>query len=113
MGVKVKSDDKTRDGITKIKYGAEASYALLPWLAAGMRYDAVRPDADFKDYSFSVLSPRVIFRTGWQAHDQITLQYSHWFNGDLTTVKTRYPAKEDLTVVPDQDMVSLTASMWW
>jgi hypothetical protein len=113
MGVKVKSDDKTKDGITKIKYGAEASYALLPWLAAGMRYDAVRPDADFKDYSFSVLSPRVIFRTGWQAHDQITLQYSHWFNGDLTTVKTRYPAKEDLTVVPDQDMVSLTASMWW
>ena len=36
---------------------------------------------DDKRYSFSVLSPRIIFHTGWQSTDQLVLQYSHWFNG--------------------------------
>jgi hypothetical protein len=113
MLVKVKSDDPFHDGITKIKAGAEGSYAILPWLAAGVRYDMVQPDKKFTDYGFNVLSPRVIFRTGWQAHDQVTLQYSHWFNGPLTTVKTGYPPKDDVSTVPDSDMVSLSGSMWW
>jgi hypothetical protein len=113
LGTKVKSDDPQRDGFTKLKFGAEAAYALLPWLAAGARYDVVKPDADFDSYNFAVLSPRLIFRTGWQAHDQVTLQYSHWFNGKLTTVRGGYPPKEDVRLVPDEDMVSLSASMWW
>ncbi|HVY27315.1 MAG TPA: hypothetical protein VHB79_12235 [Polyangiaceae bacterium] len=113
MGVKVKSDDPFKDNFTKVKFGAEGSYSLLPWLAAGVRYDMVKPDTKYDSYNFAVLSPRVIFRTGWQAHDQVTLQYSHWFNGKYTTVKTGYPAHEDVTVVPDEDMVSLSGSMWW
>jgi len=86
---------------------------LLPWLAAGVRYDMVKPDTQFSSYNFAVLSPRVIFRTGWQAHDQVTLQYSHWFDGALTTVRSGFPPKPDVTVIPDADMVSLSASMWW
>ena len=95
------------------KLGAEGTYSLLPWLAAGVRYDIVQPDVDYTSYNFAVLSPRVIFRTGWQAHDQVTLQYSHWFNGKLTTVRGGYPPKEDVTIVPDEDVLSLSASMWW
>jgi hypothetical protein len=97
----------------KRKFGAEGAYSLLPWLAAGVRYDIVQPDVEFSSYNFAVLSPRVIFRTGWQARDQVTLQYSHWFNGTFTTVRGGYPPKEDVTIVPDEDMVSLSASMWW
>ena len=101
------------DGFKKLKLGGEGSYSMLPWLAAGVRYDMVKPDVDFDSYNFSVLSPRVIFRTGWQAHDQVTLQYSHWFNGERTTVRGGYPPKPDVTLIPDEDVVSLSASMWW
>jgi hypothetical protein len=41
------------------------------------------------------------------------LQYSHWINGSLTTIRTGYPPREDPTAIPDEDMISLSASMWW
>jgi hypothetical protein len=112
IGTKVTTVDPSMP-TTRIKLGAEGTYSLLPWLAAGIRYDMVKPDKDYDSYNFAVLSPRLIFRTGWQAHDQVTLQYSHWFNGANTTVESGYPPKPDVTVVPDADMVSLSASMWW
>lgn len=101
------------DGVTKAKAGVEASYSVLPWLALSARYDEVVPDTDDSRYSFSVLSPRVIFRTTWLATDQVVLQYSHWFNGALTTVRTGAPPTDNIAVVPDADMLSLSASMWW
>jgi hypothetical protein len=116
----VSSAEADRDNITKRKVGLEATYSLLSWLAASMRYDRVDPDADYSAYSFAVLSPRIIFRTDWQATDQIVLQYSHWFNGSLTEVRTGDPPMEshrDIPgmpgVVPDNDTVTLSASMWW
>jgi hypothetical protein len=112
MLVKVKTDVPNIPK-TRVKFGAQGAYSLLPWLAAGVRYDKVDPDTEFPGYGFGVLSPHVIFRTGWQAHDQVTLTYSHWFNGEFTTVRTGYPPKSDITVVPDEDVVSLSASMWW
>jgi hypothetical protein len=115
LGVTMKSEDPTFKAKPpkRLKLGAEGTYSLLPWLAAGVRYDIVKPDMDFNSYNFAVVSPRLIFRTGWQAHDQITLQYSHWFDGALTTVRSGFPPKPDVTVIPDADMVSLSASMWW
>ena len=112
LGVKVTTEDKTV-ATNKLKLGAEGTYSLLPWLAASVRYDTVKPDVDYDSYNFAVISPRLIFRTGWNAHDQVTLQYSHWFNGALTTVRGGFPPKPDVTIIPDQDMVSLSASMWW
>ena len=95
------------------EFGGEGTYSLLPWLAAGVRYDMVKPDDKYDSYNFAVLSPRMIFRTGWQAHDQVTLQYSHWFNGKYTTVRDGYPPKPNVNIYPDEDVVSLSASMWW
>jgi hypothetical protein len=125
-GVKVSSPLARFDGVTKIKYGAEAGYSLLSWLAVSLRYDRVMPKrtvgpeppgtvATVNDdrYSFSVLAPRVIFRTDWLATNQIVLQYSHWFDGGLTTVRTGAPPQEDYRVIPDKDVFSLSASMWW
>ena len=124
--VNVKSPVARFDGVTKVKYGAEASYSLLPWLAVSARYDRVMPKrtlgplppgavatSDDDRYSFSVLAPRLIFHTDWSSTDQIVLQYSHWFDGDLTTVRSGAPPQEDYRVIPDKDVVSLSASMWW
>ena len=108
------------DGMKKYKFGLEGTYSLLPWFAASMRYDRVTPNSDEPRQTFAVISPRLIFRTGWQAHDQIVLQYSHWFNGDRVIVRDGYPPHEDRRmppgpnrVDPDEDMISLSASMWW
>lgn len=98
---------------TMNKVGLEATYSLLSWLAVSTRYDQVNPDTSNRAYSFAVLSPRIILRSDWLATDQVVLQYSHWFNGGLTTVRVGDPPVEDVTVVPDTNMVSLTASMWW
>jgi hypothetical protein len=115
MSVDPKSQDSRIkfDNVTKTKFGIEATYSLLSWLAASMRFDRVDPNLADARYSFSVLSPRLIFHTGWQSTDQVVLQYSHWFNGPWTTARVGQPALEDVSVVPDGDMVSLSARMWW
>jgi hypothetical protein len=101
------------NGVTKAKGGVEATYSVLPWLAFSARFDQVSPNVDDARYSFAVLSPRIIFRTGWSATDQVVLQYSHWVDGSLATVRTGAPPVDNVRVIPDSDMVSLAASMWW
>lgn len=120
MVVHVNSDDKFfdpnfryYDGVTKWKAGFEGTYSFLPWLAASLRYDKVTPDTQDDRYGFAVVSPRVIFRTDWQATDQIVLQYSHWFDGGRTLIRVGDPPVENINWVPDKDMISLSASMWW
>jgi len=123
----VNSDDKFYDpngryydGVTKWKAGVEGTYSVLPWLALSGRYDKVVNDTHddcggvpCSTYDFSVVSPRIILRTDWQATDQIVIQYSHWFNGANTLIRVGDPPLENITWVPDKDMVSLSASMWW
>ncbi|MGC4086911.1 MAG: hypothetical protein QM756_03225 [Polyangiaceae bacterium] len=113
MYTSVDSPKPLDDGRKRLKFGAEATYSVLPWLALSGRYDRVAPNMDDQRYSFAVLSPRLIFRTNWDSRDQLVLQYSRWFNGSRTTVRTGYPPREDITVVPDENMISLSASMWW
>ncbi|MFZ5891765.1 MAG: hypothetical protein ACOY0T_11980 [Myxococcota bacterium] len=113
MYTSVSSPKAYNDGIKKMKYGVEATYSFLPWLAVSGRYDRVTPNMDDERYSFAVVSPRIIFRTGWASHDQVVLGYSRWFNGSRTTVRTGSPPHDDITIVPDEHMLSLSASMWW
>jgi hypothetical protein len=65
----------------KLKFGTEWTYVPLSWLGLGARYDVVEPDMDKSAQSFSVLSPRVIFRTAFVTHEQVMLQYSRYFYG--------------------------------
>jgi hypothetical protein len=55
----------------------------------------------------------VIFRSGWNVRDQVVLQYSRFLYGQFTTVRSGYPPADDVSIVPDTDMFSLSASMWW
>jgi hypothetical protein len=97
----------------KRKNGLEVTYSLLPWLATSLRYDRVEPLTDDAHYSFAVVSPRVILRTDWQATDQVVIQYSHWLNGSNTLVRTGDPPVPNPGQIPDGDMISISASMWW
>jgi hypothetical protein len=114
MQTQVDSNDPAFDGVTKRKLGAMVSYSFLPWLAATARYDRVEPNTSDSSQTFSVVSPALIFRTGWQARDQIALQYSHWFYGKNSDVRTQgFPYVYDHSIVPDKDMISLTATFSW
>jgi hypothetical protein len=68
--------------MTKLKLGTEITYIPLPWLGLGARYDLVQPNLDDSTRSFSVISPRVIFRTAFVTHEQVMFQYSRYFYGD-------------------------------
>jgi hypothetical protein len=113
MHTSIESDDEAADGMSKLKAGGEVGWSALSWLALSMRYDYVSQDLDNSDAAFSIVSPRVIFRTDWQAHDQVTLQYSRFLYGDDVVVRSGLPPMDDPTIDPDADVVSLAASMWW
>jgi hypothetical protein len=65
----------------KLKFGTEWTYVPLSWLGLGARYDVVEPDLSQSPQSFSVISPRIIFRTAFVTHEQVMLQYSRYFYG--------------------------------
>lgn len=109
----VGSHDPLFNGVNKLKYGAELSYAFLPWVAVSGRYDRVIRNVDDGTQTSAVVTPRLIFRTGYNARDQVVLQYSHWFNGSGVVVNTGAPPAPNPLIKPDADVVSLMASMWW
>jgi len=113
METQVKSSDPAYDGVIKRKYGIEGGYAILPWLAASLRLDRVEPNDTTASPTFTVASPRLIFRSNWQAHDQVVLQYSHWWDNSGVVVRDGYPAAPNPSIHPDEDVLSLSASIWW
>jgi hypothetical protein len=121
MYTRTQSEDKTRDaagnwlydGVNMVKAGVEAGYTLTSWFAVGGRLDHVRPQSELEERNFSIVSPRLIFRSDWQSRDQVVLQYSHFFYGDKPLVKSGYPLVDDPRLNPDADLLSISANMWW
>jgi hypothetical protein len=69
------------DGTVKLKYGADFLANVLPWFGFGVRADYVQPDSHDAYQSFGVVSPRLVFRTAFVTHEEITAQYSHYWDG--------------------------------
>lgn len=109
----VTSKDRAYDDVNKLKYGAELTYSALSWFAVSTRYDRVVADTSNASKTFAVVSPRVIFRSDFNSQDQVTLQYSRWVYGSGVAARSGYPAVEDPSLVPDENVFSLAASMWW
>ncbi|HVZ86708.1 MAG TPA: hypothetical protein VHG72_07055 [Polyangia bacterium] len=108
------SDASTHwNGANKLKVGGEATYSMLSWFAAALRFDHVAPFLNDSDFSFNVVTSRIILHSDWQSSDQIVIQYSHWFNGPLVAARDGEPPTYDFTTVPDANMFSISASMWW
>ena len=81
---KVHSDFKDNDGIHKLKFGADLAYSILPWLTAGVRFDRLQPNNKVPEQSFAILSPRLVFKSKWNTHEAITLQYSRYMYNQRT-----------------------------
>jgi hypothetical protein len=57
-----------------------------------------------------VISPKLIFRSNWNSHEQVTLAYTRWFYG----AHTHGEAPNDYTHEElDDQMFSLSFGMWW
>jgi hypothetical protein len=102
-----------RDGVKKFKYGIEGAYSIFSWFALGGRYDRVIQDTSDPTRTHAILTGRLIFRSDWQAQDQVMLQYSRFFSGSGVWVREGSPPTYDPRVVPDSDVVQLVATMWW
>ena len=72
---------RATDGTLKLKYGADLAASPLPWLGFALRADYEAPDSHDPYQSFAVLSPRILFRTAFITHEEIALQYSHYWTG--------------------------------
>jgi hypothetical protein len=108
--VKVKSEDPNFDGKVIYKFGTEATYRMLPWFAASCRFDHVAPNSKDTKETFDVLSPKLIFRSNWNSHEQVVLSYTRWFYGE----KTHGEAPNDyLPSELDNQMLALNFGMWW
>ncbi len=102
----VSSDTQSHD---KLKYGADLFYSAFDALGLGVRYDLVQPNLDDNDQSFAVLSPRIVLRSAFVAHERVTLAYSRYFNGSEAYPAFPYAAQDE----GDSDVVMIAASMWW
>jgi hypothetical protein len=109
------------DGVKKLKYGADLIVTPLPWFAFGARADYVQPTSLDPSESFGVISPKVMFRSKYLSHEEITMQYSHYFYGvDVLPQPPNGPAasfangtKEWPVYAPDPNVFGIKATMWW
>jgi hypothetical protein len=105
----------TSFSLNKLKFGTEWTYVPLPWLGLGGRYDVVEPNLDKSLESFSVLSPRIIFRTAFVTHEQIMIQYSRYFTGEAVRGMFPYnmqPGGGGLTST-DKNAAQIAAIIWF
>jgi hypothetical protein len=113
IGTEVSSDDPARDGVLKLKAGAELTYNMLSWVGTSARFDHVRLDHEFDSRAFNVLTGRLLFHTDWLSRDEFALSYSHFAYGHEVYVAQGYPPLDDPTLNPDRHVLSLSATFWW
>ena len=63
---------------SKLKMGADIYGSLFSNFAAGLRYDHVSPNNNIPQQAFSILSPRLEFRSRWVTREKIVIQYSRY-----------------------------------
>jgi hypothetical protein len=108
MYTAVSSKDATADGVKKLKYGGDLIFNALSWLGFGARADFVQPTSKDTSESFWVISPKILVRTKFLAHEEITAQYSHYsYQSGVTSQPPNdaYP--------PDENVFGIKATMWW
>ena len=108
--VSVSSKDPDFDGRFMYKFGAEVTYRFFPWLAISGRYDHVAPNSKDLQESFDVISPKIILKSDWLSHEQVTLSYTRWLYG--THTHAEFP-DDFVRSQLDNEMYALTCGMWF
>jgi hypothetical protein len=78
MWNKVKSQDPLNDGITKTKFGTDWIFDVFPTMAIATRLDYLLPNSRIPNQNFGIVSPRLILRSNFVTHEQISFQYSRF-----------------------------------
>jgi len=101
------------DGRVRYKFGADALYAFLPWLAVGGRFDHVAPNSKDSSETFNVAAGRVVFKTDWQSRESIMLLYAKWFYGANT--HPEYSSLTSSLPLPrlDDQLIALNVNIYW
>jgi hypothetical protein len=106
----------------KLKYGADLVIAPISWLSIGVRGDYIQPDSNDTSESFGVISPRVMIHSKFITHEEITIQYSHYWDGHdvlpqqyLADIGTKnINASFNPSPYPnDPDVYGIKCSIWW
>ncbi len=106
----VKADDPDFNNRKMYKFGAEVTYRFVPWVGVSGRFDQVSPNSRDHEENFQVFSPKLIFKSSWNSHEQVTLSYTKWWYGDHT--HAQFPndfTRHDL----DSQMFAIHFGMWW
>ena len=104
------SKDPDFDGRKMLNFGAEVTWRWMRWLSLSARADRVAPNSRDPQETFAVISPKLIFKSDWLSHEQVTLSYTRWFYGAHTHAE--FP--NDFTRGQlDTDMFALTFGLWW
>jgi hypothetical protein len=113
------------DGVEKLKYGTDIVFNPVRWMGVGVRADYVQPTSKDTHESFGVVSPKLIFRSSYIAHEEITAQYSRYVDGADVMPQTPngplpYAGGPGCLVtyswscsVPDKNVFGVKATMWW
>jgi hypothetical protein len=113
------------DGVKKLKYGTDIVVNPVTWFGFGVRADYVQPTSKDPSESFGVISPKIMFRSSYLSHEEVTAQYSHYFDGaDVAPQPPNgplpYSGGPGCTVtyswncsVPDKNVFGVKATMWW
>jgi hypothetical protein len=104
----VSSEDPTAEGVKKLKYGGDLIVNAASWFGFGARADIVQPTSKDTTQSFWVVSPKILIRTKFVAHEEITAQYSRYgYQSGVT------PQPPNDAYPPDKNVFGIKATMWW
>jgi hypothetical protein len=113
------------NGVKKLKYGTDIIVNPVTWFGFGVRADYVQPTSMDAHESFGVLSPKVMFRSSYLSHEEVTAQYTRYFDGaDVMPQPPNgplpYAGGPGCTTtyswncyVPDKNVFGVKATMWW
>jgi len=96
-----------------LKYGVEGIYSFSKYMLATLRIDQVRPDLDGTEQNFTAITPRLIFRSDWQARETVGLQYTGYLFGDGVPINGDSRLVNTNSQNPDRHMFALFATMYW
>ena len=109
------------NGVQKLKYGADLIITPLPWLGFGARTDIIQPtnQGTPEDQRFWVVSPKVMFKTKWVTHEEVTVWYSHYNYGSQVLPQPPNGTVNPNSVgvsgpfPPDENVVGIKGTIWW
>jgi hypothetical protein len=65
----------------RLKFGADLDAMIASFMAVGVRFDRVMPNAGDTTVAYSAISPRLIFHTNWLSREYVIVSYSRYIYG--------------------------------